>query len=66
MIEVGERLKKLGAKKVFFVITFSLFTEGTEVFNESYKNNVFEKLYTTNLSYILIEYRKKLKIVKNC
>ena len=65
IIEVVERLKKLGAKKVFFVTTFSLFTEGIEVFNESYKNNVFEKLYTTNLSYISIEYRKEkwLKIV---
>ena len=60
IIEVGERLRKLGAKKVFFVTTFSLFTEeGIEVFNESYKNNVFEKLYTTNLSYIPIEYRKE-------
>ena len=65
IIEVGERLKKIGAKKVFFVTTFSLFTEGIEVFNESYKNNVFEKLYTTNLSYIPIAYRKEkwLKIV---
>lgn len=58
MIEVGERLKELGAKKVFFITTFSLFTAGIDVFNEAYKNGIFEKLYTTNLSYIPDEYKK--------
>lgn len=65
MIEVGQKLKELGAKKVYFITTFSLFTAGVKVFNDAYKNNIFEKLYTTNLSYIPDEYKKEewLKIV---
>lgn len=65
MIEVGEKLRARGAKKIFFITTFSLFTEGIEVFEEAYKNKSFDKLYTTNLSYIPEEYKKNkwLKVV---
>ncbi len=58
MIEVGEKLRERGAKKIFFITTFSLFTAGVEVFEEAYKNKYFDKLYTTNLSYIPEEYNK--------
>ena len=65
MIEVGEKLRARGAKKIFFIATFSLFTEGTDVFKEAYKNKAFDKLYTTNLSYIPNDIKKNkwLKIV---
>jgi len=59
MLEVGERLKHDGARKVFFISTFSLFTEGIDMFDTAYKNHCFDKLYTTNLSYIPDEYKKK-------
>lgn len=59
MLEVGERLKKEGARKVYFIATFSLFTEGIDEFDKTYKNNYFDKLYTTNLSYIPLEYKNK-------
>ncbi len=67
MIEVGEKLRERGANKIFFIATFALFTEGIEKFEEAYKNKLFDKLYTTNLSYIPDEYKKNdwLKIV-NC
>ena len=52
MIEVGEMLKERGAKKVFFITTFSLFTAGIEVFEKAYEDRIFDKLYTTNLTYI--------------
>jgi ribose-phosphate pyrophosphokinase len=58
MIEVGEKLREKGAKKIFFITTFSLFTEGIEVFEEAYKNKVFDKLFTTNLTYVPEEYSK--------
>ena len=58
MIEVGEKLKDKGAKKVFFVATFSLFSDGIEKFEKAYKEKMFDKLYTTNLSYIPEEYTK--------
>lgn len=65
MIEVGEKLREKGAKKVFFIATFSMFTEGIDVFENAYKNKVFDKLYTTNLNYIPDDYKNKrwLKIV---
>ena len=59
MIEVGEKLKDKGAKKVIFIASFALFTEGIERFEEAYKNKVFDSLYTTNLTYIPKEYKKK-------
>lgn len=58
MIEVGKKLREKGAKKIFFVTTFALFTEGIEVFEEAYKNKYFDKLYTTNVSYIPEEFNK--------
>lgn len=67
MIEVGEKLREKGAKKIFFITTFSLFTEGINVFKEAHKNKSFDKLYTTNLTYIPKEYTKyKWLHVVNC
>ena len=58
MIEVGEKLRERGAKKIFFITTFSLFSEGIEKFEEANKNKSFDKLFTTNLTYIPEEYSK--------
>ena len=56
VIEVAEKLREKGAKKIYITCTFALFTEGIEKFIEAYKNNLFDELYTTNLSYIPEEY----------
>lgn len=53
ILEVAEELKRRKAKKVYLIATFSLFTNGIEIFKEAHKNKAFDKLYTTNLSYIL-------------
>ena len=67
MIEVGQKLRERGAKKIFFVTTFALFTEGIDVFEEAHKNKYFDKLYTTNVSYIPEEYNKYKWLKKvNC
>ena len=67
MIEVGAKLRERGAKKIFFIATFSLFTEGIDVFKEAKKNKYFDKLYTTNLSYIPKNFSKyKWMNVVNC
>ncbi len=52
MIEVAEYLKNHGAKKVYLVSTFALLTEGPQKFIEAYKSGLFDKLYSTNLSYV--------------
>ena len=52
MIEVAHELKKKGAKTVYLIATFALLTEGPEAFEVAYQNHYFEKLYSTNLSYV--------------
>lgn len=59
MIEVARELKQKGANKVFLIATFALLTEGTKVFLEAYQNHYFDKLYTTNLSYVAEEIKKE-------
>ncbi len=52
MLEVCEHLRKNGARKIYLIATFALFTEGVEKFRVGYKNGLFDKLYSTNLSYV--------------
>lgn len=59
MIEVSKYLKEHGANKVYLVSTFALLTEGPKVFIESYQNGLFDKLYSTNLSYVPDEIKKE-------
>ena len=44
IIEVGERLKSLGVQKVFFITTFSLFTEDIKYFQKAYQNKGFDNI----------------------
>lgn len=59
MLEVGKKLHEEGANKVYFIATFALFTEGLEEFKKANKENIFDKLYTTNLSYIPKDYQQE-------
>lgn len=59
MLEVAKKVRAEGAKKVYFIATFALFTEGIEMFERAYQAGDFDKLYTTNLSYIPKEYQEK-------
>lgn len=52
MIEVSEELKKRGANHVYLVATFALLTEGIEPFIQAHLQGAFDKLYSTNLSYV--------------
>lgn len=58
MIDVAREMKKRGAKKIYMIATFSLFTAGIDKFNEAYEEKIFDKLYTTNLTYIPEEIKK--------
>ena len=59
MLETAKELKEKGARKVFLVATFSLLTEGTKNFIEAYKKGYFDKLYSTNLSYVPDEIKRE-------
>lgn len=56
VLEVAEELRNRGAKKINIICTFALFTEGIEHFKKAYESNMFDALYTTNLSYIPDEF----------
>lgn len=59
MFDVMEELKKRGVKKIYIIATYSLFTSGIEDFKEYYNKGMFDKIYTTNLSYIPEDYKKE-------
>lgn len=52
ILEVAERLKENGAKDIYLVSTFAMFTQGIERFKKAYEDKLFKKIYSTNLSYI--------------
>lgn len=52
LIDVAEELKKRKANKVFFFSTFALFTQGPDIFINAHKNKLFDKIYSTNLTYV--------------
>ena len=51
MIDVANKLKKNGAKRIFVFTSFGLFVNGLEVFDKAYEDGVIDKIFTTNLIY---------------
>jgi ribose-phosphate pyrophosphokinase len=52
ILDIAKELKSRKANNIFIATTFSFFTEGTEMFDEYYKQGYINKIYTTNLSYL--------------
>lgn len=62
ILEVASDMKERGANKSYLIATFPLFTEGAKsiaAFDDAYKKGVFEKLYTTNVTYVPEEIKNK-------
>ena len=51
MLDVCSQLKARGAKRIFAFVSFGLFTNGFEKFDEAYENGTISKIFTTNLVY---------------
>ncbi len=51
MLDIAEKLKERGAKRIFIFSTFGLFVEGYEKFDDYYKKGYIDKIFTTNLIY---------------
>ncbi len=51
MIEVAEKLKSIGAKRIFIYSSFGLFCNGYKKFDKAYEDGLFDKVFTTNLVY---------------
>ena len=52
MIDTAMQLKKMHARRVYICCTFGLFTEGLKGFDEAYEKGYFDKVVTTNLTYL--------------
>jgi len=59
ILEVAEILREKGVNKIFLVTTFALFTEGPDCFIKAYEKGIFNKIYSTNLSYVPEEIKEK-------
>lgn len=51
MLDVCRKLKAKKARRVFCIATFGLFTAGLDVFDNAYKEGVFDKVISTNVIY---------------
>lgn len=52
MLDTAKQLKKMNARRVFICCTFGLFTDGLAAFDEAYENGYFDKVVTTDLTYL--------------
>lgn len=59
MIDTAKQLKAMNAKRVFICCTFGLFTEGLAAFDKAYEECYFEKVITTNLTYLPPELKER-------
>ncbi len=59
LIDSAVKIKEKGANNIYLMTTFALFTKGIKMFNEAYENNIFDRLYSTNLTYVPDEYKEQ-------
>ena len=59
MIDTAKQLKKRNARRVFICCTFGLFTDGLHSFDVAYEQGYFDKLVTTDLTYLPPELYQK-------
>ena len=51
MLDIAEQLKEKGARRVFILATFGLFTAGCDKIDAAYEKGLLDKIFTTNLNY---------------
>ncbi len=51
VIDIAEKLKDRGARRIFVFATFGLFCNGGEVFDRAYEKGYIDRIFTTNLNY---------------
>ena len=52
MLDTARQLKEMNARRVFICCTFGLFTDGLQSFDEAYEKGHFDKVVTTDLTYL--------------
>lgn len=51
LLDIAEKLKERGAKRIFAFTTFGLFVNGLKSFDDAYEKGIIDKIFTTNLIY---------------
>ena len=51
MLDIAREMKNRGARNIYCAVTFGLFTEGINKFNEAYEQGLISKVFATNLIY---------------
>lgn len=64
MLDTAKQLKEMHANRVFICCTFGLFTNGLKSFDAAFEQGVFERVVTTNLTYLPPEVENKPYFVK--
>ncbi|MCR5398123.1 MAG: ribose-phosphate pyrophosphokinase [Lachnospiraceae bacterium] len=59
IIDTARQLKDMNAKRVYLCCTFGLFTNGLKSFDNAYERCLFEKVVTTNLTYLPPELKER-------
>jgi len=59
ILEIADKLKQKGAKRIFVFATFGLFANGLERFDRAYEEGKITKIFTTNLIYRPEELRRR-------
>jgi ribose-phosphate pyrophosphokinase len=59
ILDISDKLKSVGARRVFVFVTFGLFANGFERFDEAYKEGKIDKVFTTNLIYVPEELKQR-------
>jgi ribose-phosphate pyrophosphokinase len=59
ILDVADKLKQRGAKRIFVFATFGLFANGLSQFDAAYAEGRFDRIFTTNLIYIPDELKKR-------
>ena len=59
LLESATELKKLGAAKIYFAVTYGLFSDGLKNFDKARQSGLFEKVIATNATYVPQDLREK-------
>ena len=59
MLDLARELKRRKCGRIFMATTFAMFTNGIEVFNQAYKEGLFDYILATNLNYLRPELRQQ-------
>ena len=59
MLDIFKNLKSRGAKRIFCFVSFGLFTNGLDAFDQCYQDGLMNGVFTTNLIYRTPELRSR-------